>query len=250
MAPFGASRAGLMSVAADDIPDSEADQKLIHRWVMDEGEGTIVEDTVGDEDGTIQGNVDWTSGNFIEETALDSPGGSGDLVEFGTLGDFGSNMASDFAVAYTIVLDDANGEGLMWNRLDSGTELNISLGGSSGVSTDTPVFGFRDDTEDRVYANSTESIADGEPRRIVCNKTGNSASDLEIWINKTETAEVNRDEGVDTSELSNFDQDLPLFARNIQGSLGEWIDCVIDDVCFFNDSLTQSEIESYDNPWD
>ena len=40
MAPFGASRAGLMSVVGDDIPDSDA-----YRYLMDEGSGDMFNDT-------------------------------------------------------------------------------------------------------------------------------------------------------------------------------------------------------------
>ena len=49
MAPFGASRAGLMSVAVDDIPDAQ------HYHIGDEGSGETIEDQEGSQNITLNG---------------------------------------------------------------------------------------------------------------------------------------------------------------------------------------------------
>ena len=58
--PFGASRAGLMSVAADDIPDSVVEH-LDYWWSLDEGDGTTTTDALQEETATLVGS--WTQDN-------------------------------------------------------------------------------------------------------------------------------------------------------------------------------------------
>ena len=73
MAPFGASRAGLMSVAEDDIPDSGGD----HQWEYNEGSGTVVTDVIGNENldfGDGDTNPDWITGEGIDEVYLELNG--------------------------------------------------------------------------------------------------------------------------------------------------------------------------------
>lgn len=41
---------------------------------------------------------------------------------------------------------------------------------------------------------------------------------------------------------SHFDVPVALYARNDNGTIENYIPAVIDDVCVYNDSLTQSEI--------
>ena len=86
MAPFGASRAGLMSVTRDDIPDSGG----THQYNATAGTGTTLEDVIGSLDGDIQG-ASWQSGigagdNYLlydgdtDQTEL--PGSDSDLSHF------------------------------------------------------------------------------------------------------------------------------------------------------------------------
>ena len=68
MAPFGASRAGLMSVAVDDIPDS-----VVVRNLMDEGSGTTAADAIGSNDLSLSGPT-WQSGIGNGDFYLDFDG--------------------------------------------------------------------------------------------------------------------------------------------------------------------------------
>ena len=64
--PFGASRAGLMSVAGDDIPDSD-----VYRYLMDSGSGDVLNSsTSGNVNANLLNGASWDSqsnaiGNFV-----------------------------------------------------------------------------------------------------------------------------------------------------------------------------------------
>jgi hypothetical protein len=51
---------------------------VIHHWKFDEGTGTTAVDSIGSADGTINGNISYTSGTYIGGFALDSNGQSSD----------------------------------------------------------------------------------------------------------------------------------------------------------------------------
>ena len=69
MAPFGASRAGLMSTRVDAIPDSGG----THQWDTNEGSGSTLADSIGALDGAINGAT-WQSGDGTDDVYLNYDG--------------------------------------------------------------------------------------------------------------------------------------------------------------------------------
>jgi len=229
------------------IPDSEANQKLLHRWVLNDVNGTV-EDSEGDADGTNNG-IQSTGGDWILDAAGEGDGDS--HIATTTLGDFGSSMDSDFAIALSFTTADNDGNALgVWETAGfSGMALGIPFDGVGGVGDGNFAFLLQDNNDNTLSVNTQdETFDDGAEYRVVLNKTGNSASDLEIWANQTEES-TNTESDDNFGDVVNFTEDLYLFARNAGGSAQREFDGVIDDICIFNDSLTQSEIESYNNPW-
>ena len=80
MAPFGASRAGLMSVAEDDIPDSVDNQ-----WPADEGSGDTLENDIGDVDiDLLDDGTGWSwdsNSKWDGDTAPESDGSNDTIFE-------------------------------------------------------------------------------------------------------------------------------------------------------------------------
>jgi len=232
------------------IPDSEANQKLIHRWYLSEDSPPFV-DQFGSADstsvtGTTQVTGDWVDGAARQGDATD------DVIETTTLGSFGSSMDTNFAVAFSTTSATANAIISAINSGGNGNQaLNIATNDSFQGSTGTLTFAIRPDGTEGGDFDCIEGSTDlttGGPYRVVCNKTGNTAADLEIWVNQVnDTATINQDLG--GTGYVDFDVNIPFFARNASGTIDQHFGGVIDDICFFGDSLTQSEIESYSNPW-
>lgn len=236
------------SATAFAIPDSEANQKLIHRWLLNDVNGSVA-DSVGSATGANNGVVS-VEGDYAGGSAGD--GGTGDnYIATASLGSFGSNLSTDHAIAFSV---DSYAGGDF-------PHIGIVNTGSSGsvdcdIQFDSPSNGavsyrLRDSTGD-IYSERTDSggyVDDQQPHRIVINKTANTgAGGIDIWVDKTNVqSSIVFDQGFDTSE--NFTHDYYLFARNNAGSVIDSLNAVLDDYCIFNDSLTQSEIESYTYPW-
>lgn len=235
-----------MRAATAAIPASEADQKLIHRWVLDDVNGTV-EDSIGTADGTNNGVVsvdgDWAGGSAGDGGASDN------YIQTTPLGTFGSSMSSDFAIAFSVQTQDGSGPVA---RLADANNMSLSTTlGNALVSAPTGALTFSmadaDGNGIQVHTDAL-TVDDGNQYRVVMNKTSNSASGLEIWTNQTNSSVSNDfDEGF--SNTDDFTELFTLYARNNEGSLLAFFDGIIDDYCIFNDSLTQSEIESYENPW-
>ena len=93
MAPFGASRAGLMSVVGDDIPDSGLSQQAVMHWLFFEGEGTKFVDSVNNVEGSLNFDRWELDSEFEEGTAPNYDGlsdegvvAADDLVNIGDEG--------------------------------------------------------------------------------------------------------------------------------------------------------------------
>jgi len=98
----------------------------------------------------------------------------------------------------------------------------------------------------RVRTSSGGLVDDGGRYRLVFNKTGPTANGFEIWITGSEqsvTVDSGQGDGANTSIASI--NDTYFFA---EGGGNNKLPAVLDDICFFGSSLTQSEIQSYQLP--
>lgn len=238
--------AGLGAAA---IPDSEADQKLIHRWYLSEDADPFV-DQIGSADGTNNGTTQVTGSQYVDDAARDGDGSS--HITTSTLGNFGSGLDTDFAIALTLNTTD-NDVTLLGER-ESSSYCHLSIGKpqggaiTGGVPNGQPVLGLRDDNGNNLISYADTAINDGSLSRLVANKVANTGSGaIEFWFDGTEQPVVNNSDQNPTS-FSDFAYALTQFALNDQGTVTAQANAVLDDICIFGSSLTQSEIQSYTKP--
>lgn len=237
---------------------SEANDKLVHRWVMDEGTGSTVADNEGTADGTINGNVAWVSGSWAGDFALDSPGNSGDYVELTTLGDFGSAVLQSCAFAFSIQTTEMANMSVMGTRNSgSGDESNWAIVRVNQDESNTNDLGKVNVTiregggsENRVQLATANDVGinDGNPHRVVINVNDTGQSDVEIAIDGSTVPVAFANQG-DPTNLLDFDEPFITHATNNQGSIENFFNGTLDDVCAFDSPLTSEEIGSYAAPW-
>ena len=220
------------------IPDSEADQKLAHRWVLDDVNGTVV-DSGGDADGDVNGvssvDGDWAGGSAGEGDGVDD----NILLPSGVIPD----LSSDFAVALSFQTDVSE-EVHFASSFQDDSDLRFRLRSQDGV------INMQLRVTDTADVETSNKFNDGNEYRLVINKISNDESNWEIWINQSEESVSNPNTSFGEGDGGNFTQDLPMFAESDNDEdLESHFEGIIDDFCIYDDSLTQSEIESYQNPW-
>lgn len=234
------------------IPRSEADSKLRNRWVFGTLTDGTAEDAVGSADGSVNG-VSSASGDWIYEYA-GSGDGSSAYIDTTTLGTFGSSMdSSDFAVGFSMSStvsttgSDSLFVGGVRNTADGGStdfllELNRTTDGEVALHiTDSS-------NNDLIVESSGGGLTDGNPHRVIINKTSNTASGIEFWVDGSSiSSSTIADQGF--SGPGDFSYNFQMFAANNAGSPTGYYPGYLDDFCIFDNSLTQTEIESYINPW-
>lgn len=231
--------------AGSATPDSEADQKLAHRWLLDDLNGSVA-DSIAGEDGAVNG-VSAVDGPWAGESAGQGDG-TDDYIAVSPLSTFTQNLDTNCAIGFSISFtSDDDGNTILGVRETTDDQI-FAVGQFVDPGVGELGLFLRDDSGNDVSVRTDSSFNDGSEYRFVINKTGNSASDVSIWANQSEQITTNsRDDGI--SSFSSMDNDLFLFATNDEGSGNSHFDGIIDDICLFSDSLTQSEIESYSNPW-
>jgi len=123
----------------------------------------------------------------------------------------------------------------------------------SGIGNDTPSntinFYLRDLDGNNIISNTASTYNDGNKHRVVLNKTGNTASDLEIYVDTNQDSEVNTDQ--DFGNVGDFTLSLYFFARNLDGSADGHLDTDLDGVIIYDSPLTADQIQNdYDRqPW-
>jgi hypothetical protein len=225
---------------------SAVPSSAIHRWKLDDVATGTATDSIGSADGTVNG-VASVSGTYQGGSAGDGDG-SNDYIDVGTLGSFGSNRSTDFAVGITI--DDYTGSGgdiFDVNDIDgniiqvatiNGGGLRLSLRGESGSLL-------------RVDTSNSSLIDDGNKHRILWNKTANSASGFNVYVDNSQVSltTLSDDSGFSPGD---FDLDIPLFAsaNPVDPNSGN-LDAVLDDWIIYGNSLSSSErADDYNiQPW-
>jgi hypothetical protein len=228
------------------IPDSEADQKLAHRWVLDDvGSGTAT-DSAGSADGTVNG-VASVSGDWAGSSAGDGDG-TDDYIATSPLGTFGSGR-NNFAVAFSV--QTTTTATVAGERHGGFTDTRLYLDDVFNSTDGAPALALGEDVNERTDAvEIDQTVNDGNPYRVVINVLDASNQSYEGYINQSATGTTMvRTDNVDGSNFTDFQNDFSLFAWNQDGSVNGFIDAIIDDFCLFDEALTQAEAESYVNPW-
>jgi hypothetical protein len=224
------------------IPDS-----AIHQWKLDEGSGSTGADSIGTADGTVNGPT-WVSGTYKGGYAL-SGDGTDDIFDVGSLGTFGSSMGSDFSLILTVE-SSSFGNRIMELRYGGNNNARWDLHAESDGSLG---FILTDDGDNMLDVETSNSFDDGSKHRVVYNKTANSASGLEIWVDGTnENVNVGSDQNYGSGALPDFDKAVQFFATHgWDDSTFNHFQGTLDNIILCDDSLTSTEIQNdYDRqPW-
>ena len=222
------------------IPDS-----AVYRWVLDSvGDGTA-EDSVGTADGTVNG-VTSTSGTWVGDAAGDGDG-TGDYIATTAVPDFASVTDTNVAIAFTV---QTTATGYLLGSEETNGDAVVVRTGVRTAGGDINIL-FRDPAGDaiEVYAGSG-LVDDGNPHRVVINKTSNSPSGLNIIIDDSARSTTTQDDQP-YSGTGPLTHALYIFARKFNGSPDGYADAILNDVILFNDSLTSQQItDDYQRqPW-
>jgi hypothetical protein len=233
-----------IEIEVTDIPD-----RAIHRWKINEGSGTTLSDSIGSANGTVNGST-WVSNNWTGGYALDG-NGTDNYIDVGTLGNFGSNMDSDFAIALTLKTTNGNGRfcGIDDDPNGAFTAFYLTIG--DYVSEGQVNFLVRDEDQNEISITTDDRFDDGSQYRFIFNKTSNNESGLEIWANASEESTSDfRTESF--SNPANFNNPVyfQAYSKAGEGDLSN-VDCIIDDIIIFDDALAPTQIQDdYDRqPW-
>jgi len=227
------------------IPDSA----ILH-WPINEGSGDTIYESIGEipeQDGDIQGGIDWIDNNWWGGWALDSPGeSSDDTVATGQWGDWGSGLDTGGSIMFTFESTSTGKESFI--SCDDADE-NMFLIRSRGREGDADDINFwiNDNDDNRIEVETEAGFMDGEPHRCVINIKGENASDpIDIWIDGDLQ---NLDYEVYDGNLGNVE--------NVSGTVyffwgnDDPKDSILDNVIVTDEPLTDDEIEDdYESqPW-
>jgi len=180
---------------------------------------------------TYQADVLSSSGDAVRGDGVDDHG------QTSTMGSFGSDMDTNFAIAVGF---STTSTGRCATVNDSGTICGFGNDAIGGSSNGTFTVLFRDEGDNRISAETTSAVDDGGDHVFIINKTGNNAGDIAIYDSPTNDVSV---AGVNESftNPANFNFPFTYFAQNAFGSIGNYWNVDLGQIIWFNDSLTQSE---------
>ena len=242
------------TVLSDDDTDSvtvEIEDAIPDKLVSEYSFGNFSEANWPDDIGDI--DIDNIDGLTADGDAFDGKGG----VQ-GSDGDSGNSepqtiwdvLDDDFAVGVAIETSDSNGSitGLRDDSLSNTQifEVTVGDGQNQGNTSGRPALGMRDKNGDQLDIEADVDVDDGSSTHIIFNKVANSGSDaIEIWIdrNQVETS-VNDDAGFDGTDAT--DERWGYFGtwKSDDSEVVSTLDCSIHKLSFYDDSLSESEIDS------
>lgn len=233
-------------IAEIPIPDS-----AVYRWKLDDVNGTI-SDSVGSNNGSNNG-ITSTSGEWIGGSAGEGDGSS--HIMFDTLPELTNIGSGTYSVAFTIQTTD-NDVYVAGSRANESKDgrLIFGIGSPSGIDasggrmgikrarTDSPSSGQR-------LATTTE-INDGQPHRVVFTSDGPFADDCMFYVDGEPGISSERNGDVDNGS-GDLTVDFAMFGSNRDGSVSLEMDGILDEWIFFDDELTDSEVDDdyQRQPW-
>lgn len=175
---------------------------------------------------------------LAEAHALDFDG-TDDYVETTTLGDFGSSMDTDFTVSiWTNSTDTSDSVSYLSTHVSGETAFHFRRNWGDG---DEFELYLRDEGGDRLELKTDGPYgADGEWHNIVVRKTGNSSTDLSLWMDGEEITNTYFNKNENFSNPADFTNELLIGARG--GDYDRHIDAQLDDVRIYDKALSSSEI--------
>lgn len=231
---------------AEAFPES-----VIHHYDPDNFSTSSWPDEVGASDFSSITNLSYDDTAFGGSGGVTSAGGG--EGETDTMGTFGSNMDSDFSISIPFQTTE-NDAALLGVDGNNNTACYIAVGDPFGVGwgSGSIVLTISDSDDDRVSVYTDSSYNDGSSHHAIINKTGNSASGINIYIDNMDSAvSTSTESDAPFDNPDDFDSNMAYFARNSGGSVSNRLVAELGNVRWFSDSLTSSQRNTVDDslPW-
>ena len=229
--PFGASRAGLMSVAEDDIPDSVESQ-----WRREEFADPWPAN-VGDVDMSVSGLSKSTFSNG-EDSVF------GDGTDAHGLASGPETLATNetFGIAFTIQYPNPDQFDTFFGCTGDGQFFIRDPSGSGTIE-----IALQDSNSNNLNVETDNQYDDGNPHPIIINKRGNSASDIGFYVDDMTTEQsttINNDQGFDHTNY-NLSTDWAFWARNTDGTIDSNIEADMGVIELNSNPYSEEEREEF-----
>jgi hypothetical protein len=167
--------------------------------------------------------------------------GVDDFGSDGTIDPFGSNTGSDFAFELILQTSDT---GACFGVTDN--DMALSARTDSAFNATANKFSFilssNGGAGGNIVVSSQTTVTDGTARHIIVNKTGNSASDVNIILNNSVDPTTTISNSFVPSNARDFTRPLSYFASNFEGNRNAaLLQAEIPFIRIFDDSLSASE---------
>jgi hypothetical protein len=220
-------------------------ERAVHSWPMRSGSGSTVVDDVGTADGVLEGAM-WESGEYVGGSAIEGAG-TGERVDLGTLGRFGSEYAYrgfSFAVTLDVGAIPSGGVEVLKGIGNSSSRFVVEVGnGWTYGKTGHPLVLLQDSNQDTIRVRSTQDIRNKRTRILLSYSGGSSVSAMELYVDGENVTEHMVNQAY--SGVGDFVGGLYLFGE--EGLL----DGVLDNPVLFDGPLSPEEamIEYTAQPW-
>jgi len=227
------------------------DDGLVSYYSLNETTGATAEDTPGPNDGTNQNmeNGDWKPGKINNSLEY---GGTNEYTNIGTMGNFGSNMSNGFTISMWVnSTDGSSRQGLLGTSVDTGskTGLHVYWNGqvSSAYEEGTVSIILRDEDSLNLQANVITGLNLSNSSWYHFAAVINGSSNfVEIYINGVN--QTLSDWVQQTPDnTADFARDMILGGNNYEAGITGYFIGSLDEVGFWNTTLSASEISSLYN---
>jgi len=219
-------------------------QSVIHSY-KESKFGTPWEDEIGSKDMSIVGGV--SQSTFSNgETSVTADG----IDDYGLIPGISDipRRVKEFGIAFTIQYDDSNVgtfDEYVFGVDDGGINIfGVPLGTDTGGVIS---LSLRSDG-DLLSIDTQNKYGDNNPHAVVINKTGNTASDIDIYVDDMSTPVPDVDADDQGFNPSNYDDpglDTTVFCRNKGGNKTAFSDIDIGVLEFNSGAYTQDERDSF-----
>jgi len=220
--------------------------KAVHQWKLDDVNGTMA-DSIGNADATNQGLTS-VNGNFVGGSAAQGDGSSTAEISASDASTINSLRDQPHAWSFTIETSSSAEEVFIGETISAPRYL-VGHTGFDGANADTITILVGDSSSNQHVTTYSTTINDGQKYRVTVNWTGSNGvkdAPADVFINNSpESSSITRNQS-----LSNVTETEKWYLGSWGGSNSEMTG-ILDNVIFYNDSLTSQEIADDYNlqPW-
>lgn len=244
MSPIGGPRSGIVGGgggAAFEIPDSVLYQyDFIANFTQ--GDATVI-DSAGSADMSLTG--DPQNATIGGESGAESDG----VDDYGQANgpeDIGQNET--LGIAFTFLSSAIDDQDTYLGGGDGQSSLRVYTSDFDGGAVGNIRFGLIDESDNRIARETgTTTYDDGSAHAVVITKTGNTASDINVYVDDMANAADSNTLDDEAFDHTNYDNtaDMAVWARNNNGTIDGYSPLTLGVVEFWGSAPTQSEREEF-----